>query len=109
MIVLDLAEVKRMAEYIEREALLQEDFTHTFVDPYDVAIFEYIIERAPAADVAEVQHGEWEDKPSGRYLHMASWCSVCGQKSGIGGIESNRHKPYCPNCGAKMDGKGEGE
>jgi hypothetical protein len=53
---------------------------------------------------AEVKHGHWIDKPSGRYLHIASWCSACGNKSGIGGIESNRHKPYCPNCGADMRG-----
>lgn len=56
------------------------------------------------AAVEEVKRGYWIDKPSGRYLHIASWCSVCGNKSGIGGIESNRHKPYCPNCGAKMNG-----
>ena len=46
--------------------------------------------------------GEWIDKPTGAYSRMQSWCSACGKHSGIGGIESNRHKPYCPNCGAKM-------
>ena len=58
----------------------------------------------PTADVVEVKHGYWIDKPTGRYCHIGSYCSVCQEKSGIGGIESNRHKPYCPNCGAKMDG-----
>jgi hypothetical protein len=48
--------------------------------------------------------GEWIDKPTGAYGRMQSWCSACGKHSGIGGIESNRHKPYCPNCGAKMKG-----
>lgn len=48
--------------------------------------------------------GEWIDKPTGAYSRMQSWCSACGKHSGIGGIESNRHKPYCPNCGAKMKG-----
>jgi hypothetical protein len=48
--------------------------------------------------------GEWIDKPTGAYSRMQSWCSDCGKHSGIGGIESNRHKPYCPNCGAKMKG-----
>ncbi len=43
-----------MAEYIEREALLQEDLTDKFVDIYDIEIFEYIIESAPIADVVEV-------------------------------------------------------
>lgn len=48
--------------------------------------------------------GEWIDKPTGAYGRMQSWCSACGKHSGIGGIESNRHKSYCPNCGARMDG-----
>jgi hypothetical protein len=51
--------------------------------------------------------GEWIDKPTGAYGRMQSWCSACGNHSGIGGIESNRHKPYCPNCGAKMKGGAE--
>jgi len=54
-------------------------------------------------DVAPVVHGKWIDKPSGAYGRWQSWCSVCGERSGIGGIESNRHKPFGPNCGAKMD------
>ena len=51
--------------------------------------------------------GEWIDKPTGAYSRMQSWCSACGKHSGIGGIESNRHKPYCPNCGARMKGGAE--
>jgi PHP family Zn ribbon phosphoesterase len=66
--------------------------------------FEKAILLTPIADVVEVRHGYWIDKPTGAYNRMQSWCSACGKHSGIGGIESNRHKPYCPNCGAKMDG-----
>jgi hypothetical protein len=51
--------------------------------------------------------GEWIDKPTGAYSRMQSWCSACGKHSGIGGIESNRHKPFCPNCGSKMKGGAE--
>ena len=50
------------------------------------------------------KQGEWIDKPTGAYGRWQSWCSACGKHSGIGGIESNRHKPYCPNCGARMKG-----
>lgn len=57
------------------------------------------------ADVVEVKHGYWELKPSGHYSHVGSFCSVCGKKSGIGGNRENQLKPYCPNCGAKMDGE----
>lgn len=62
------------------------------------------VEDFPAADVKPVVRGEWIDRPSGAYGRMQSWCSACGKRSGIGGIESNRHKPFCPNCGADMRG-----
>lgn len=52
--------------------------------------------------VKKVWRGEWIDKPTGRYGQWQTWCSVCGKHSGIGGIESNRHRPFCPNCGAPM-------
>ena len=52
----------------------------------------------PAADVAEVVHGEWEtnsDRPDSLI------CSVCKC-----GFDMWKHDPhnYCPNCGARMDG-----
>jgi hypothetical protein len=63
-----------------------------------------LVEKQPTADAVEVRHGWWIDKPTGAYSRMQSWCSACGKHSGVGGIESNRHKPYCPNCGADMRG-----
>jgi len=66
------------------------------VTMYDVA--DHLI----AHGVTVQECGHWIEKPSGAYGRWQSWCSSCGKHSGIGGIESNRHKPYCPNCGAKM-------
>ena len=44
-----------------------------------------------SADVAPVRHGRWD-------LDMSdAWCSVCGEYS-------EGEYPYCPNCGARMDG-----
>lgn len=87
-------------EYIEKASFLERmKKTPRYFD------VKFDIEQEPAADVVEVRHGEWIDKPTGAYGRMQSWCSACGKHSGIGGIESNRHKPYCPNCGAKMDGE----
>lgn len=126
-----------MAEYIEREALLhdiEQSVVYTAREKTTSAEMRgahKIIERikcAPAVEpiyiheptksefkrmavqmgYVQVVHGQWIDKPTGRYGQMQSWCSACGKHSGIGGIKSNRHKPYCPNCGAKMDG-GEGK
>lgn len=52
--------------------------------------------------VEKVWRGEWIDKPTGRYGQRQSWCSACEKHSGIGGIKSNQHKTFCPNCGAPM-------
>ena len=68
------------------------------------------IQKLPAADVQEVKHGHWIAEIRGLYhginllddknfkgLSMYS-CSKCGEKVIFKGN-------YCPNCGAKMDGK----
>ena len=60
----------------------------------------------PKGDAVEVVHGEWIETlvPDG-YVQKASRlrkkCSVCGWTNAC------RYN-YCPNCGAKMDGDGNG-
>ena len=57
------------------------------------------IEAIPSADVAPVRHGRWKcNKP----------CPVCGVDRFEGldaDIWADWEPPYCPNCGAKMDGE----
>ena len=67
----------------------------------------------PTVDVVEVVHGRWrkytDDRFNGydnagriRYRKVYSYeCSNCGRNVAV---KSN----YCPNCGAKMDGDGNG-
>lgn len=62
----------------------------------------------PAADVAPVVHGRWDNVPNTymsviskdrAYHGNATTCSVCHE------VNPNAYKTnYCPNCGAKMDG-----
>ena len=55
-------------------------------------------------DVVEVKHGQWikPTKINGRNFAICH-CSVC---EGVPcGIDENTR--YCPNCGARMDGKEE--
>lgn len=59
------------------------------------------IETAEIADVREVRHGKWISNELGGYK-WAYYCSECDWVDGY--PFNNRHK-YCPNCGAKMDGK----
>jgi hypothetical protein len=95
-----------MSKYIDRDAVRRAIQEYCF-SPYEVTPdgIAKVVMNVPPADVEEVRHGEWIDKPTGAYSRMQSWCSACRKHSGIGGIESNRHKPYCPNCGAKMKGE----
>lgn len=96
-----------MAEYIDREALLQDikklDRVRNILSPVqhflDVEVFS-CINQSPAADVEEVKHGRWIEK-IGRAM-----CSVCADECwSYSAMEYN----YCPNCGAKMDGGKENE
>ena len=86
-----------MAEYIEREALLK--WAREFY-PNDLQFASAVI-NAPAADVAEVQHGEWiGDRGGENRVYDDFKCSICGKYTTI----ANRHRldRYCGNCGAKM-------
>ena len=58
------------------------------------------------ADVEEVKHGKWkeetkfiitDDPDDDGYWRTIYICSECER-------EEWRKEPYCPNCGAKMDG-----
>lgn len=103
-----------MDDLISRKALLKRLHDvggcgappESWADGYDKAIdLAYgMAENAPAVDAAPVVHGRWEFKYEGTYRKRRSYCSVCGRRSGIGGIIENQKKPYCPNCGALMDG-----
>ena len=95
-------------EYIDREALLivLETLFHE-TDPCGEEQFGYlkahrIVREAPAADVAQVVHGEWLLKHIG---HGHYWeCSVCHTNPCIYVTENTK---FCPNCGAKMDSEVE--
>lgn len=98
-----------MADYIERQAV--EKFIEDGLNNPDrskafgfdaVEILEEV-HYMPAADVAPVVHGRWKqdyffDEPVTR-------CSACG----VGFAKGHKAErfPYCPNCGAKMDGDGD--
>ena len=63
-------------------------------------IFDSIIDEQPTID--PVKHGKWtwESVPTIDNLHKYHQvrCSVCGERF-ISEVN------YCPNCGARMDGK----
>lgn len=96
----------------------------TTVDIDDV---QFGIDKIPTADVVEVRHGEWVEDG---YDDIHCVCSCCGAEAqytstfeetfdydweenlcstGYEEIREYIRTPFCPNCGAKMDGKEIGE
>lgn len=63
----------------------------------------------PAADVAPVRHGRWDD--SGRYTFPSGALAVRCTNCGCALTESEYRLynwNYCPVCGAKIEGETEG-
>ena len=74
-------------------------------EPDEVADKHYI-DNMPTVDAVEVVHGRWEeDEPPKHYIFtgvdVLYRCSECNNR-----FVHDTH--YCPNCGAKMDGDGNG-
>ena len=102
-----------MAEYIKREDALSYLGQGPYLFRADKDQAMWLISAVPAADVVEVRHGEWIVKkhmyfPENRLLEEMR-CSVCEEEAFYNEVEGYVLTNYCPNCGAKMDGKGEGE
>ena len=95
-------------EYIERKAVLKDlKLLTKYEDAFRQSVIlgvVHTIECQPTANVVEVVHGRWEwydQTVSWWYINRGYMCSVCGFKTED---ETN----YCPDCGARMDGDGNG-
>ena len=91
-----------MAEYIEREDLLE---LYRMDDPVlnenghvPLSVIRQNIMDIPSADVAPVRHGEWEIVvgSNGKEYMVCTCCRVSQDLTGV--------FTYCPNCGCRMDG-----
>ena len=115
-----------MDEYIERKAL-DKALTVAAANDKDKnrrtwAKAICVLHDLHAADVAPVVRGRWvaqcvvetaggwtlEDAPYNEYQHSNPICSVCRKTALLDGGEDYVTSPYCPNCGARMDGGSDG-
>lgn len=90
-----------MARYvdIECDAVREVLPRRAFKTRQDIQDF---LDDIPTADVVPVEHGEWGtgrfNLETGNYEEQCSHCRNFSRECG---------KPYCPNCGARMDGGAE--
>ena len=96
-----------MAEYIEREALLEDiqaAVENEGMGSMVAGALKRYVKRVPAADVAPVRHGRWIE-PSRLYYGAKPYeCSLCCSDTFWKKHSITEKYPHCPNCGAKMDG-----
>ena len=96
-----------MGEYIERDNAVRVALDACVkVIGHGISLIKAVdvadaIDAIPAADVVEVRHGEWTKEGCGILV-----CSNCGFEYDHAGVPEEGVN-YCPNCGAKMDGKGD--
>ena len=92
-----------MAEYIEREEIMNRLFTEYATDS-KADVFE-LIRSIPAADVQPVKRGEWICNEELYYNGMAK-CSCCEAEFYVEDLQTLQGDAecvkYCPNCGADM-------
>lgn len=82
-----------MAKYVNLDDVIEHLEMHWGYEGLREDLYEL-----PTADVATVRHGRWEVNELGYLM-----CSNCAWvRYGIPLVE---HYPYCPNCGARMDGR----
>lgn len=94
-------------EYIKRETVM--DVFMRYGIGWGNAKVKGVINSIPAADVAPVRHGRWnEERPDCLDGDSVYVCSVCGETwTLIEGTPLDNNMHYCPNCGAKMDKENE--
>lgn len=96
-----------MDKYVELEAVKAE-VRKRLNNPAIIGWMIRIVDAVPAADVAPVVHGRWEEydrfvcnsdgEPVAK-IGVTFVCSECGR-------EADLKEPYC-HCGARMDGDGK--
>ena len=122
-----MAREKRLIDANALMEAIKEDHDYIMQDPEVISQMKWreavcfhrawdAITKAPTVDAVEVVHGRWLNvketevyAPDHRctFTHTAETCSVCNIRSGFIGAKFYLYDKHCPNCGAKMDLKGE--
>lgn len=93
----------RLVKAREVEEIFNYEVSIAEKDPLDA--FDSAIQNSATVDAAEVVHGQWKLSRENE-VSKTIWCTNCGEGFYIrkkGELQLDK-MPYCPQCGAKMDG-----
>ena len=82
-----LIDADRLKAYLLENYIM---YDHTLAD----------IDAQPTVDIESARHGRWKQS---KYYKNIIFCDECGEPFELS--NSIEHWNYCPNCGAKMEGK----
>lgn len=101
-----LIELLGLAEDAYLDAMCEEESAERRVALAKNA-YAFYADHLIANGVTVQKHGRWVLKERAHYFK----CSLCKEPIAykFGYADSRRHYNYCPNCGAKMDEKGDNE
>ena len=103
--------IERIAERL-KDAYPQADRNNLcpaiYYDDFVEIVDDVLSEIGESVDAVEVVYGEWRlgEFNLGRQTVFAE-CSVCNAVFEVSSFILNLNYNYCPNCGARMDMKGE--
>jgi hypothetical protein len=109
--LIDANAFKIYLEEIRQEMLEENTMSSDFAAEVIETVQDEYLQNAPTVDAVEVKHGRWEKQDwKGVSIKGFMVCSNCNVM--IPAADNNRYcllkLNYCPNCGAKMDGDGNG-
>ena len=96
-----------MGKLIDADLLVRDINADPYRTESEKSYDRCLVYRQPTVDAVEVVHGRWIEKIDIVASYLAECeeffyeCSVCN-------TPNFGESPYCPNCGAKRDGDGNG-
>ena len=98
---MEMANEKRLIDANEIEDLFYKQVDWGATDLMDA--FDDALADAQTVDAVEVKHGRWKWDTGDIYQ-----CTNCAEKSHVKEVMGQPDWNFCPNCGEKMDGDGNG-
>ena len=92
---------------IDADKIQWKSYPNDYGETNDDYVEKCDIDNMPTVDAVPVVHGRWEMRPTGMATDTGpeykAYCTVCNEPN------KQYQPPFCPHCGAKMDGGADHE